>query len=64
MADSERPADDPGERLVRPRREMRQTFIEAAEEDARRRFGRSLTDEELTRVLRWYPGDIGERQES
>ena len=27
--------------------------------DSRRRLGRGLTDEELERVLRRYPGDVG-----
>ncbi len=36
-------------------------FLAAAEEEAQRRFGRSLTVEELERVLRRYPGDIGSR---
>jgi hypothetical protein len=30
-----------------------------AEEDSRRRLGLGLTAEELVRVLRRYPGDIG-----
>lgn len=55
------PADGRDEILARPRREMRQAFIEGAEEDTRRHLGRGLTDEELRRMLRRYPGDIGER---
>jgi len=31
-------------------------------EDSRRRLGRGLTAEELERVLRRYPGDVGERR--
>jgi hypothetical protein len=38
---------------------LRQAFIEGAEHDSRRRLGRGLTVEELERVLRRYPGDIG-----
>ncbi len=38
---------------------LRRAFIEGADEDSRRRMGRGLTTEELERVLRRYPGDIG-----
>ena len=38
---------------------LRQSFIEGAEVDMRRLLGRGLTAEELERVLRRYPGDIG-----
>ena len=40
---------------------LRQTFIEGAEKDSRRRLGRGLTAEELERILRLCPGDVGER---
>ena len=42
-------------------RRLRMEFIAGAEEDSRRRLGRGLTAEELARVLRRYPGDIGTR---
>jgi hypothetical protein len=38
---------------------LRQAFIDGAEMDSRRRLGRGLTPEELDRVLRRYPGDVG-----
>jgi len=37
---------------------LRAEFIAGAEEDSQRRLGRSLTKEELQRVLRRYPGDV------
>jgi hypothetical protein len=40
-------------------RRLRAAFVEGAEEDSRRRLGRGLTRDELERVLRRYPGDIG-----
>ncbi len=42
-------------------RRLRTEFLAGAEEDSRRRLGRGLTAEELERVLRRYPGDIGTR---
>ena len=36
-------------------------FIAGAEEDSRSRLGRGLSEEELRRVLRRYPGDLPER---
>ena len=42
-------------------RRLRIEFLPGAEEDSRRRLGRALTVEELQRVLRRYPGDIGSR---
>jgi hypothetical protein len=42
-------------------RRLRLAFIGGAEERSRARLGRGLTDEELERVLRWYPGDAPER---
>jgi hypothetical protein len=47
------------ERRARLNQRLRQAFLEGAEEDSRRRLGRGLTAEELERVLRRYPGDIG-----
>jgi hypothetical protein len=40
---------------------MRLAFVEGAEERSRREAGRGLTDEELRRVLRRYPGDLPDR---
>lgn len=42
-------------------RRLRQVFIEGAEERSRRALGRGLTQEELARILRRYPGDVAER---
>ena len=42
-------------------RRLRIAFIAGAEEDSRSTLGRGLTDEELRRVLRRYPGDVPER---
>jgi len=46
-------------RLSPLNRRLRLEFIDGAEMDSRRRLGRGLTDEELERVLRRYPGDVG-----
>jgi hypothetical protein len=51
------------ERRHRLNKRLRQAFLEGAEEDSRRRLGRGLTAEELERVLRRYPGDVGVRRE-
>ena len=42
-------------------RKLRRAFIAAADEESHRRLGRGLTEEELRRVLRRYPGDATER---
>jgi hypothetical protein len=48
------------DRRARLNQRLRQAFIEGAEADSRRRLGRGLTaEEELERVLRRYPGDLG-----
>ena len=52
---------DQDPRHARLNQRLRQAFIEGAEEDSRRRLGRSLTADELERVLRHFPGDIGTR---
>ena len=49
-------ADD---RRARLNKRLRQAFIDGAESDSRRRLSRGLTLEELERVLRRYPGDVG-----
>ena len=40
---------------------LRAAFIEGAEENSQRRFGRGLTTQELERGLRRYPGDLPSR---
>ena len=52
MKPTDRPPD---KRVARLRQRQRAAFIEGAEEESRRRFGRGLTAEELERVLRRYP---------
>jgi hypothetical protein len=52
-------AGDDQERLARLNERLRQAFIVGAESDSRWRRGRGLTLEELERVLRRYPGDVG-----
>ena len=42
-------------------RKLRRAFIEGAEERSRGELGRGLTEDELRRVLRRYPGDLPER---
>ena len=60
MSDPERHVARPDqERRARLNRRLRQAFIEGAEVDMRRLLGRGLTAEELERVLRRYPGDVG-----
>ena len=46
------------DRCGRLNERLRQTFIEGAEEDSRRRLGRGLTAEALERILLRYPGDV------
>ncbi len=49
------------DRRARLNERLRQAFLEGAEEDSRRRLGRGLTEKELERVLRHYPGDVEQR---
>lgn len=42
-------------------RRLRATFLEGAEERSREAHGRGLTDEELRRIMRRYPGDLPEQ---
>ena len=51
-------------RRARLNQRLRQSFIEGAEEDSRRRLDRGLTAEELERVLRHNPRDLPERRET
>jgi hypothetical protein len=55
----QRRAGDDQLRRARLNQRLRRAFVEGAEEDWRRRLGRGLTAEELERVLRRYPGDVG-----
>jgi hypothetical protein len=57
---SREPIESPARRQALNRR-LRIAFIAGAEESSRTRLGRGLTDEELRRVLRRYPGDLPER---
>ena len=41
---------------------LRAAFIAGAEERSRSRLGRGLSEEELERVLRRYPGDLPEQR--
>jgi hypothetical protein len=56
-------AANANDRRARLNQRLRQSFIEGAEVDSRRRLGRGLTAEELERVLGHYPGDVGESRE-
>jgi hypothetical protein len=64
MASVDKPTD-PGSRVVQHRqllnRRLRATFIEGAEQRSREAHGRGLSDEELRKVVRRYPGDLPER---
>jgi hypothetical protein len=42
-------------------RRLRVAFIAGAEEQSQREAGRGLTEQELERVLRRYPGDLSKR---
>jgi hypothetical protein len=53
------PPSDADDGRARLNQRLRQAFIEGAEQDSRRRLSRGLTLEELERVLRRYPGDVG-----
>ena len=57
--DPAHPPDQERDRRARLNQRLRQSFIEGAEVDMRRLLGRGLTAEELERVLRRYPGDVG-----
>jgi hypothetical protein len=54
-----RPEDTDRDRRVNLNRRLRAAFIEGAQEHSRRRLGRGLMAEELERVLRHYPSDVG-----
>lgn len=57
------PPRESDDRRARLNRRLRRGFVTGAEADSLKRLGRGLTAEELERVLRRYPGDIGERPE-
>jgi hypothetical protein len=60
VGDPERHVARPDQgRRARLNQRLRQASIEGAEVDMRRLLGRGLTAEELDRVLRRYPGDVG-----
>ena len=42
-------------------RKLRLAFLRGAEERSQAALGRPLTEDELRRVLRQYPGDVPER---
>ena len=48
------------ERRAELNRRLRLAFVAGADEQSRRAIGRGLTDAELRRVLRRYPGDVTE----
>src|SRR5215203_4953128 len=52
------------ERRADLNRRLMAAFVEGAEEDSRRRLGRGLTEDELDRVLRRYPGAAKARGEA
>jgi hypothetical protein len=54
----ERRRADPSGRGLNKR--LRQAFLDGAEEQSRLTLGRGLTDEELERIVRHYPGDLVE----
>ena len=52
---------DSSNRFRELNRRLRVAFIAGAEERSRRELGRGLSEEELERVLRRYPGDLPRR---
>jgi len=58
---SREPIESPARRQALNRR-LRIAFITGAEEGSRSRLGRGLSEEELWRVLRRYPGDLPEKR--
>ena len=55
-----RPTDSASRRSALNRR-LRIAFISGAEEDSRSSLGRGLSEKELERVVRRYPGDLPRR---
>ena len=58
MAEHRQAGDPDLERRERLRERARAEFVAGAEDDHRRLTGRSMTTEELERVLRRFPGDV------
>ena len=52
---------DSTDRIRELNRRLRVAFIAGAEEQSQREAGRGLTEQELERVLRRYPGDLPKR---
>jgi len=52
---------DSSDRFRELNRRLRVAFIAGAEEQSQREAGRGLTEQELERVLRRYPGDLPKR---
>jgi hypothetical protein len=52
---------DSSDRFRELNRRLRVAFIAGAEEQSQREAGRGLTEQELERVLRRYPGDLPEK---
>ena len=57
---SHRPTNS-SDRFRELNRRLRIAFIAGAEEQSQREVGRGLTEQELERVLRRYPGDLPKR---
>jgi hypothetical protein len=55
------PPTESSNRFRELNRRLRFAFIAGAEERSQRELGRGLSEEELERVLRRYPGDLPER---
>jgi hypothetical protein len=60
MTSAERPTEADRERRRRLNRRLRAEFVAGAEEASRRHLERGLTLDELKRILRHYPGDVGQ----
>jgi len=55
-------SEDPATKRRRLNERLRAAFMAGAEEQSRRALGRGLTGDELERVLRRYPGDVGPKE--
>jgi hypothetical protein len=62
MADRQAEAKRLGARRRDLNQRLRLAFIAGAEERSRRTVGRGLTDEELRRFMRRYPGDLSDQR--
>ena len=61
MNQKPRQPTDSSNRFRELNRRLRVAFIAGAEEQSQREAGRGLTEQELERVLRRYPGDLPKR---